>query len=256
VINSWTNIRIDSVQIIPVIDLKGGLVVHARRGERETYQPIRSSLARGADPVEITAALLRLHPFQTLYLADIDAIQRRGSNVGKIEAIHDAFPQVELWVDAGIADHVGLTRWRIRNLGRAVIGTECEPDATLVAALRSMAAGPSPVLSLDFGAHGLCGSADLLARPDAWPGDVIVMTLARVGSGAGPDLETLAAVLAQSGGRRVFAAGGIRDADDLEAVRRLGVSGALVASSLHDGRLSASDLARGTDSHAADRGES
>ena len=232
------------MQLIPVIDLKAGFVVHARRGARDTYEPIRSSLAPGAEPVEIAAALLRLHPFDTLYIADLDAIQRRGENLGAIEAIHAAFPKVELWVDAGIADLATYAGWRARQLGRAVIGTESGPDAALIAALRAEDGAPRPVLSLDFGAHGPLGRAELFCDPNVWPDDVIVMSLTRVGSDAGPDQAALSTVNAQAGGRRVFAAGGIRGEMDLAVVRRLGVAGALVASSLHDGRLTPANLAR------------
>ncbi len=244
VINSWTYIRIDPVQIIPVIDLKGGCAVHARQGERATYRPLRSSLAIGADPVEIAAALLRLHAFDTLYLADIDAIQRQGHNTAAIASIHVAFPGVELWVDNGITDLCDFRAWQTAGIGRAVIGTECVADPALIAELRASRSGPPPVLSLDFGARGdPLGSIDALARPSTWPDDVIVMTLARVGAGVGPDTNRIAAILAHAAGRRIYAAGGVRHAEDLHALRRLGVAGALVASSLHDGRLTAATLA-------------
>lgn len=232
------------MQLVPVIDLKGGLVVHARGGERDAYAPIRSLLATNAEPVEIAAALLRLHPFTALYLADIDAIRRRGSNLRAIEAIHRAFPQVELWVDAGIADEKAFREWQARELGRAVIGTECGPEPRLIAALRSRRGGSQPLLSLDFGHGGPLGSGEVFADATVWPDDVIVMALARVGSGAGPDRETLAAVLARATTRRVFAAGGVRDATDVASLRRIGVAGALLASSLHDGSLASADLAR------------
>ena len=232
------------MQIIPVIDLKDGHVVHARRGERATYPRLRSSLAAGSDPVEIAAALLRLHPFDTLYLADIDAIARQGRNTSAIAAIHTAFPGVELWVDAGIADLCEFLVWQAGGPGRAVIGTECVADPALITGLRTMQSGPPAVLSLDFGAQGdALDPIDALAQPSAWPDDVIVMTLARVGTDAGPDSSRIAAVLAAAGERRVYAAGGVRGADDLHTLRRLGAAGALVASSLHDGRITPADLA-------------
>jgi len=244
VINSWTYIRIDPVQIIPVIDLKGGCAVHARRGERAAYPPLRSSLVIGADPVEIAAALLRLHAFATLYLADIDAIQRQGRNKAAIASIRTAFPGVELWIDTGIADRRDFLAWQSAGIGRAVIGTESVADPALITELRTSRSGPPPVLSLDFGARGdPLGLIDVLAQPSAWPNDVIVMTLARVGAGVGPDTNRIAAILADAAGRRIYAAGGVRHAADLRALRRLGVAGALVASSLHDGRLTAADLA-------------
>jgi phosphoribosylformimino-5-aminoimidazole carboxamide ribotide isomerase len=68
------------------------------------------------------------------------------------------------------------------------------------------------------------------------------MTLARVGSGAGPDLERLAALRKAGGDRAIYAAGGVRDAADLAALDRAGIAGALVATALHDGRIGRAEL--------------
>lgn len=234
------------MRIIPVIDLQGARVVHARRGERAAYAPISSSLAAGADPVDIAAALLRLHPFDALYIADIDAIRRCGDNTAAITAIRAACPEVELWVDSGIADLAAFRAWQAAGPGRAVIGTESVTDAALIDGLRSAPHhGPPAVLSLDYGARDdVLGPLDVLDRPSRWPDDVIVMTLARVGAGAGPDTTRIAQVLDAAAGRRVYAAGGVRGTADLRTLHRLGAAGALVASSLHDARLTAADLAR------------
>jgi phosphoribosylformimino-5-aminoimidazole carboxamide ribotide isomerase len=43
-------------------------------------------------------------------------------------------------------------------------------------------------------------------------------------------------------GRRIYAAGGVRDAADLAALARAGIAGALVATALHDGRLRRADI--------------
>ena len=52
------------------------------------------------------------------------------------------------------------------------------------------------------------------------------MTLARVGSGAGPDLKRLALIRSIAGGREIYAAGGVRDAADLSALKASGASAA------------------------------
>ena len=47
------------MQVIPVIDLSGGRVVHARRGQRELYQPLRSNLCVGSEPLAVVEGLMR-----------------------------------------------------------------------------------------------------------------------------------------------------------------------------------------------------
>src|SRR5215203_2024938 len=60
--------------IIPVIDLKGGVAVRARAGERHTYAPLVTSLSPSPDPAAVACGLLRAVPARTLYVCDLDAI--------------------------------------------------------------------------------------------------------------------------------------------------------------------------------------
>src|SRR5690349_3902418 len=89
--------------IVPVLDLKGGVVVHARAGERDRYLPIRSRLAEGSVPEAMIDGLLSVAPFRRLYIADLDAIERRGDHRAVIAELARRHPGIEFWVDAGIA---------------------------------------------------------------------------------------------------------------------------------------------------------
>ena len=228
-------------EIIPVIDLMGGLVVHARGGERDSYRPLTSPLTASAEPGEVVRGLLTLHPFRSLYIADLDAIRKQGQHSAVVRALHAEHPGLDLWVDAGFASACPCGRLLGSGIGSLVLGSESQKDTDLLASL----AGESRlVLSLDYKGPTPLGPPDIFARVDLWPERLIVMTLAAVGGTAGPDLARLAEVLGVAGQRRVYAAGGVRDASDLWAVRELGCAGVLVASALHDGRLGAKDLAR------------
>jgi phosphoribosylformimino-5-aminoimidazole carboxamide ribotide isomerase len=228
------------MHVVPVIDLKAGAVVRARLGRRDQYRPIETPLAPTADPVDVARGLLGLHPFTTLYLADLDAITGSGDNGAAVARLRAACPGLALWVDNGIADHAVAAGWLDAGLGRLVLGSESQHDTDL---LRRFAGDPRIVLSLDFRGPEFVGPAELL-DPALWPPQVIAMTLARVGSGAGPDLDRLAAIRAAAPDRAVYAAGGVRDASDLARLAAAGIAGALVATSLHDGRLGRDDLRR------------
>jgi phosphoribosylformimino-5-aminoimidazole carboxamide ribotide isomerase len=94
------------------------------------------------------------------------------------------------------------------------------------------------VLSLDSRGTERLGPDALHDDAQIWPEDVIVMTLARVGAGTGPDLSGISRAVALGQGRRIYAAGGVRGPQDVEDLARAGATGALVASAIHDGRLS------------------
>jgi phosphoribosylformimino-5-aminoimidazole carboxamide ribotide isomerase len=227
------------MEVIPVLDLKGGTVVRARMGQRDLYRPIATPLAATSDPLDVTRGLLSVYRFATLYVADLDAIERKGDNGAMLARLKADNPALSLWVDNGIADAAAAIRWLDRGWGRLVLGSETQSDLSLV---RHFAADDRVVLSLDFRGRALQGPAELLSQAATWPERVIVMTLGRVGSGAGPDLERLAAVCAIAPGRKIYAAGGVRDAKDLTTLARVGIAGALVATSLHDGRLGRADI--------------
>jgi phosphoribosylformimino-5-aminoimidazole carboxamide ribotide isomerase len=72
---------------------------------------------------------------------------------------------------------------------------------------------------------------------------IIVLDLARVGTGGGPDIETIAAVREAVPGLSLIAGGGVRGAGDLTRLADAGCDGVLVASALLDGRLTAADVA-------------
>lgn len=232
------------MDVIPVIDVQYGVAVHARRGQRAGYRPLVSPLAGGSDPVEVARGLRGLFAFPVLYVADLDGIEGRGPNERLIERLTAALPGVGLWLDAGTPVREVLAC--IRRGGSIltvtpVVGTEGIAGAADVAALRALPTDRY-VLSLDFRGDRFEGPPEVLAEPEHWPWRVVVMSLARVGSGEGPDLARISEVVAMAGGRSVYAAGGARHAADMEAARRAGAAGILIASALHAGAITAGDL--------------
>lgn len=228
------------MRIIPVLDLKGGEVVRAQMGQRDSYRPIVTPLSASPDPVAVARGLRTLFPFPAFYIADLDAIEGRAPNseaTARLGAMHDA---PELWLDAGVADRDSLAAALAQPSLRPVLGSESQRDDTL---LRRFRDHPHLILSLDFFDDGFRGPAALLDQPALWPSKVIVMTLARVGAAEGPDLARLAEIKRRAGNRSVIAAGGVRDEADLRALSSLGIAAALVATSLHNGTLSPAQLA-------------
>ena len=228
------------MHIIPVVDLKGGLVVHARRGARDSYGPIVTPLSTTSAPQDVVRGLMALHPFSTLYIADLDAIAGLTGHTEAVSAIARAFPSLTLWLDNGAGDAGGVARTLAMGASQ-VLGSETQVDTALVARYRH---DPRVILSLDFRGLAFQGPPALLALPDLWPHQVIAMTLAKVGSGTGPDMERLAQIKAASDARAIYAAGGVRHIEDAQALQQAGISGALIATALHEGRLTAGDLAR------------
>lgn len=236
------------MEIIPVIDLLDEQVVHARRGERQNYRAIQSSLCDSSAPLDIVHSLLELYPFRQIYIADLNGIQKRGTHYAAIQAIARQYPQLQIWLDSGIAEADHIKSWREVSLHH-VLGSESMADLHHYEQIMQISEHVSPrpnptILSLDFMAAGYQGPAQLLSDPDLWPDRVIGMTLTQVGSNEGPASKVLAGLISRAEGRKIYAAGGIRDMNDLLKLKDMGISGALVATALHNGKLAHKDIAK------------
>ena len=124
----------------------------------------------------------------------------------------------------------------------SVIGSESLAAVDDLADL--LAVAPHAILSLDTRAEQPLGPPALFDEPQRWPGRVVVMTLDRVGAGEGPALARLRATSEQAQGKKVIAAGGVRDVRDLEMLETMGVHAVLIASAIHDGTLDRAALGR------------
>src|SRR5262244_2140243 len=99
------------MEVIPVIDLKDGVVVHARMGMRSAYAPIKTPLSPTSRPTDVARGLLSIFPFKQFYVADLDAIEHKGDNNAALKQLSAEYPDLVFWVDAGIADVHDAERW-------------------------------------------------------------------------------------------------------------------------------------------------
>jgi phosphoribosylformimino-5-aminoimidazole carboxamide ribotide isomerase len=239
------------VKIIPVIDVLGGRVVHAVRGRRKEYQPLKSSLCASTNPVDVAAALKGLG-FGELYVADLDAITRGQANFSIFKNIADK-TGLELMVDAGVDDLKKAESVLESHVSKVIIGTETLPSASLVAEAVELFGSEKIMVSLDLMGDRVISGFELGALKDpvallrefqeAGVSQIIVLDLARVGSGEGVNMPFLKKVLRNSKAK-VFVGGGVRDVKDLVELKALGVFGVLVATALHSGKIALKELRR------------
>jgi phosphoribosylformimino-5-aminoimidazole carboxamide ribotide isomerase len=238
--------------ILPVLDLQGGVVVRGVAGRRDEYRPVVSRLTTSARPLDVAQAFADHFGLLELYLADLDAIAGAAPALDLYALLRGH--GFRLWVDAGVRDRPGVEPLTAAGVERIVAGLEtlAGPDALL--RLCETLGSERIIFSLDLKEGRPLGAWAAWGAEDAWGvagralacgvRRLIVLDLARVGVSAGTGTEGLCARLAAAyPDREVIAGGGVRDAADLVRLRQCGVRGVLVASALHDGRLTRDDLA-------------
>jgi phosphoribosylformimino-5-aminoimidazole carboxamide ribotide isomerase len=235
------------VRVVPVIDLKAGTAVHAVRGERERYRPVHSVVAGDdGDPLTLARAFRSELGLDELYVADLDAITGAGGNDSVIAALAQ---EMRVMVDAGVSEPQRAQAMLDLGAHRVVVGTETLPGPAALDALLPLG---RVVLSVDLrDGHLLSPDPRLAGLPAldaverlhrAELAEAIVLDLARVGSGAGLDVELIAALHTAFPDLQLLAGGGVRDAADLHALADAGAAGALVATALHTGVIGSREL--------------
>jgi phosphoribosylformimino-5-aminoimidazole carboxamide ribotide isomerase len=249
------------LQIIGVLDLLGGLAVHARAGARDRYTPVQNAAGWPIDPgnartlAEIYTDVLGI---SQIYAADLDGIlhQRPRDDVTRGLASMSA----PLWLDAGIRSVDDARRAIALGVSRVIVGLETLPSFDLLSDICAAVGGDRVAFSLDLrdgqplvasGARGDDAArvgdgqtpeeiANLAAISGA--NTVIVIDLARVGTGRGIDVDLLSRIRSAVPGPSLVAGGGVRGWDDLVLVARAGCDAALVATALHTGTISAEQI--------------
>lgn len=233
------------IRVIPVIDLKGGQVVRGVAGHRHEYQPIRSRLCSGSDPLDVAHAFRNKLGLKELYIADLDALAGSEPLFSLFRALSDK--GFRLLVDAGVRSARDVDR--LTDVGVEGIIAALE-SLSEVDALKNVvtAAGPKrTVFSLDL-RNGVPMNSWGQATPVEIGREVlglgirrlIVLDLACVGTGQGPGenvLRLCSDLRAMCPDAEIISGGGVRNPEDLATLARHGVTAALVASALHDGRI-------------------
>jgi len=237
------------LRVIPVVDVLNGKVVHAVRGKRSEYQPLRSVLCESVEPLEVARAFKTLG-FSELYVADLDAIIDCSTDFQRFKRIVDE-TGLKLMVDAGVTT-VERARSLLENgVSKLVIGTETLQYESFVGEAVRVFGSDRVIVSLDLKGdrvlvrQGFDGSVDPMRLLRDFKGmgisQVIVLDLTRVGSGEGVNVDFLKKVL-RNFNMDVYVGGGVRNIADLIMLKSLGVSGVLVATALHSGKIPVEEL--------------
>ena len=277
----WTSHGRDeiTVRVIGVVDLLGGRAVHARAGRRDTYGPVRTVAGSSIEPGD-ALALARAYVdrlgLTDLYAADLEAILSR---LRLTSASPDEAPSAKsapssqealvasvaalgtpLWLDAGVSSAAHARHALSLGAARIIVGLETLSSYDALGEICAAVGGDRVAFSLDLrdgtpvitpetirarGGRSPSEPVQVVAKRAADTGirTMIVIDLARVGTGTGLDIGVIDRVRGATRGLTLLAGGGVRGLDDLGRLADAGCDGALVATALHDGRLGAAEVA-------------
>lgn len=242
------------MRVIGVVDLRGGCAVHAVAGVRDRYHRVRHVAGASIAAGDATALVrgYRALGIENIYVADLDAILGSPPQHALVTTIARLGSRV--WLDAAVSSVDRAQGALAIGAHRLVVGLETLSSFDALEAICRAAGGHRVAFSLDMrdgvpvlaaGGHVMPEPAPRLAARavDAGAGAVIVLDLARVGTGRAPDSALIGRVRAAAPSVMLLAGGGVRESADLTQLAEAGCDGALVATALHSGAIDAAGVA-------------
>lgn len=221
------------MELILAVDLKGGLVVHGKSGDRDHYFPLTWGLSPTAEPVSY---IKNMQP-RYLYVADLDRITGTGSHDETMRSLaplvtrcyldRGCRSQDDFLEFPGIENVVGTetAHENIRNFTRGLLSLDIKNG-------KSVPEGKDPVAALaEADTYGFSGC--------------IVLNISAVGTEAGLS-ENVLIGMRNAYGKTLLYGGGVRDERDLARLSDAGFDGAIIATSVHRGTIPVELIRRGT----------
>ncbi len=237
-------------RIIPVIDILNSQAVHAIKGEREKYKPLKSVIINGSNPTRIALKLKNEYLFNELYIADLDAILQSKPNITILSKILD-ISGVEIMIDPGIKTKEDVEKYIKLNLKSLILGLETLRDINVIRECLKLFDTNKVVVSVDM-YNGIIKTnikefknQDILEIvrkiEDLGVANIILLDLFKVGQKMGGISALYLKVREQFNGE-ILVGGGIKDIQDIKEYKSNNFSGVLIGTALHDGSIKTEEL--------------
>lgn len=237
-------------ELLPAIDLRGGLVVRLRQGDfdRET--------AYSSDPVLVARSFVDAGAIW-LHVVDLDGA--RVGETGQLELVAAIVAEVQgraqVEVGGGLRTPEAVAAALGTGCSRVAVGTAVLRDPAFAAAIVARHGSQRIVASIDVRDGHALGEGWRAGSPGIAAADAISMlatagidtfevtAIDRDGLMGGPDLALLRS-LVDLGRGRIIASGGVSSLADVLAVQAAGCGGAIVGRAIYEGRVAIDELMR------------
>lgn len=232
-------------KIIPVIDILNSKVVHAHKGQRDKYKPLKTYLTKSVEPIDLINLFKNKFNLNTIYIADLDAIMKKKPNfpiLSKISKIEN----IEIMIDLGISDYEDVLPFLDFNFKYMILGLETLNQIENLKVIVNQLGSQKVILSIDMYNQKLLTRINSLKNQNPLKiikiiqkfsiKQIILLDLFRVGQKMG-GLTSLYLDLIQKFNGDVYVGGGIKDFNDVEQYYRNNFSGVLIGTALYDGSI-------------------
>ena len=227
--------------IVPAVDVLDGRAVRLLQGDYDRVE------IDAGDPLELVRRVAASSP-PLVHVVALGAARDGGAPLELARAVVEAASPVPVQLGGGVRSVADARALADAGIARVIVGTAAFGLLPLEEFVSEL--GERLVVAIDV-AEGIVRTAGWLESTrlttraalerctNAGVTNVVCTAIDRDGARSGPDLELLREARACFTGS-ILAAGGIRDAADVAAVRKTGVDGVVTGRAVLDGTLSLS----------------
>lgn len=236
--------------IIPVIDILNSTAVHAIKGERINYKPLKSNLFQSSNPVDIVRTIKKKYNFHEFYIADLDSIIKGIPNLQLVNQILD-ISKIDLILDPGIVDLKGVNHFKALKIKSLIIGLETIKSYKVISQSLEILNPEKIIISIDMYKGQILTKAkdiknhtplDIVNKIESLGiKKIILLDLFRVGQKIGGIPSLYLDILNNFGGD-IYVGGGIKEIKDILNYKDHNFSGILIATALYDGTINIEKL--------------
>jgi phosphoribosylformimino-5-aminoimidazole carboxamide ribotide isomerase len=229
------------VQVIPAIDLMKGKIVRLSRGDPKTAKVYDQF----GDPVE-TARKWREEGAKKLHIIDLDAAFGMGDNLSVVAKIAKSI-DLPIQVGGGIRTIEAVEKLLTMGISQVILGALAFSDPKAVTEIQKKFGSEHLIVALDNRdgkimvegwktptTFGIKEALEKFAKLKVKT--FLITSITKDGTLSGPDFDTLSEAC-QYPNVNIIAAGGISSLNDLAALKRVGVQGAVIGKALYEGRF-------------------
>ena len=237
-------------RIIPVIDILNSGAVHAVKGLREHYKPLRTTLFNTTNPYKIIKNLKFRYGINEIYIADLDSIINKKPNFKLFQKI-SKISDLKIMIDPGITSMEDVRIFSGFEFNKLIFGLETLSNLGVISKSIKEIGSNKIAISIDmYNGKIVTNITELnnltiteIVKKIEHLGviEIILLDLYRVGQKIG-DIPPLYLEIRKIFNHNLLIGGGIKDFNDIVKCAQSYFSGVLLGTALYDGTIKIENL--------------
>ncbi|MFX0057248.1 MAG: HisA/HisF-related TIM barrel protein [Candidatus Hodarchaeota archaeon] len=237
-------------KIIPVLDILNSTIVHAHKGERDKYKPLKTYLFDSSEPTKILKEFVQKYGFNEFYIADLDAIIKKNPNLELLSEMLK-ISNIKIIIDPGIVSIEDIYLYSNYSIEKLILGLETIESIDIILDCLKVIGSSKTIVSIDmykekirtkikeFRTLDTLNVVKIIAKLGV--NSIILLDLFKVGQKLG-GIPPLYHHIKKYFAGEILVGGGVKDLNDIKKYKSENFDGILIGTALYDGTIKVKEI--------------